>query len=524
MVLDRRLAGLLLHPTSLPGHYGIGDLGQTAYRFLDWLQSAGLAYWQVLPLGPTSYGDSPYQCLSAFAGNPLLISPDALRHDGLLELDETLPPQFPENHVDYGWVIQWKNDLLRRAHARFRDGDFGEIKQRMDAFAARPDVQTWLDDYALFMAIKDANAGRSWHEWAPELRKRQAAALKSARKELAEGIDYHRFAQFLFFDQWDRLRAAAHERGIQIIGDAPIYVSFDSADTWAHQDLFQLDASGLPTHVAGVPPDYFSETGQLWGNPLYRWDKMAKDGYAWWVERLRSIFAQVDIVRLDHFRGFMGFWSVPFGEETAVNGQWLRGPGAHFFAEMERQLGPLPIIAEDLGEITTDVTEVRKQFSYPGMKIMQFAFTVASMDPVVADPGNPFQLHRHTGDMVVYTGTHDNDTTVGWWTESSTVQERICMQLYLSTDGNAPHWDLIRASFMSVACTTVIPAQDLLGFGSWARMNFPGRSGGNWTWRLRENDLNDGLGKRVRDLTLLYERCSNPPEVAEGSEPNLPEY
>lgn len=524
MVLDRRLAGILLHPTSLPGHYGIGDLGTAAYRLLDWMESAGLAYWQVLPLGPTSYGDSPYQCLSACAGNPLLISPNLLRHDGLLELEEILPPDFPPDRVDYGWVIDWKRGLFRRAHERFRQGGFRELEQRMDAFLARPHVQTWIEDFALFMAIKDSQEGRSWNEWPEGLRRREKTALDQARADLKDRIDYHRFVQFLFFDQWDRLRASAHGRGIRIIGDAPIYVSYDSADTWAHQDLFQLDADGNPTHVAGVPPDYFSETGQLWGNPLYRWGRMAEDGYAWWADRLRSIFAQVDVVRLDHFRGFMGYWSVPFGEPTAVNGQWVKGPGAHFFTELEKQLGPLPIIAEDLGEITTDVTEVRRQFGYPGMKVMQFAFTVAGMDPLIADPGNPFQLHRHTPDMVVYTGTHDNDTTVGWWNESSTLQERVCMQVYLATDGNTPHWDLIRACFMSVGHTAIIPAQDFLGLGSYARMNFPGRPSGNWTWRLRENDLNEGLARRVREMTLLYERCLNPPPEVAGAQPKRPEY
>lgn len=524
MALDRRLAGMLLHPTSLPGHYGIGDLGQTAYRFLDWLEKAGLGHWQVLPLGPTSYGDSPYQCLSAFAGNPLLIAPNMLRHEGLLELEEILPPQFPENHVDYGWVIQWKHNLLGQAHRRFREGEFAELKAKRKAFEAREDVQVWLEDFALFMALKDSHGGQPWNAWSSELRKRDRGALKQARKDLADGIDYHKFLQFLFFDQWDRLRAAAHQKGIQIIGDAPIYVSYDSADTWAHQDLFQLDEEGLPTHVAGVPPDYFSETGQLWGNPLYQWDKMAKKKYSWWADRLRAIFAQVDIVRLDHFRGFMGYWSVPFGEQTAVNGEWKRGPGAHFFEEMEKQLGPLPIIAEDLGEITEDVTAVRKQFNYPGMKIMQFAFTVAGMDPVVADPANPFPLHHHSPDMVVYTGTHDNDTTIGWWQESSTMQERVCMQMYLATDGNAPNWDLIRASFMSVACTAVIPAQDFLGLGSSARMNFPGRPVGNWSWRLREHDLSEELARRVREMTLLYERCLNPPDHAKSSGPKKPQY
>lgn len=524
MPLDRRLAGLLLHPTSLPGHMGIGDLGPAAYRFLDWLNAAGLAYWQVLPLGPTSYGDSPYQCFSAFAGNPLLVSPDLLQQQGLLGLETILPPEFPPDRVDYGWVIQWKGDLLARAHKRFEAGHFPQVRERFQAFCGRADTRAWLDDYALFMALKDAHRGEPWNTWENEIRAFRPAAVKAARETHKERVEYHRFAQFLFFDQWEQLRKAAHDLGIEIIGDAPIYVAYDSADTWAHQHLFQLGPDGNPTHVAGVPPDYFSRTGQLWGNPLYDWEKMAADGYAWWASRLRSIFAQVDIVRLDHFRGFMGYYSVPFGSPTAETGEWKKGPGAHFFAAMEKAIGKLPIIAEDLGEITVDVTEVRKQFGFPGMAIMQFAWTVGGMDPAVADPNNPFLLHRLTHDLVVYTGTHDNDTTLGWWRESSTLQERTFMQLYLATDGNAANWDLARAAFMSVGNTAVLPAQDVLNLGSEARMNFPGRSEGNWTWRLREGDLNDGNARQMRNMTLLYERNANPPPQAIPNPPKQPPY
>lgn len=524
MPLGERLAGILLHPTSLPGPFGIGDLGPEAYKFLDWMQSAGLAYWQVLPLGPTSFGDSPYQCFSAFAGNPLLVSPEFLVQDGLLTADEINPPPFPPGRVDYGWVIQWKRELFTRAFARFHSNGPVAIREAYEHFVNRPDVVKWLDDFALFMACKDAHGGQPWNTWEPELRAFRKSAIAKARKELGENIEYHRFCQFLFFRQWDALHAECRRRRIEIIGDAPIYVAYDSADVWAHQKLFLLDDQGLPTHVAGVPPDYFSATGQLWGNPLYNWRLMEKQEFEWWVDRMRSILALVDIVRLDHFRGFMGYWSVPFGQPTAEHGEWVRGPGAKLFEVLREQLGGLPIIAEDLGEITTDVVEVRKRFGLPGMRVMQFAWSVISTDPFVVDPGNPFLLHNHDANSVVYTGTHDNDTSIGWWRHSSKPEERTCMQLYLATDGNAANWDLIRASFMSVANTAIVPAQDFLGLDSDARMNFPGRAEGNWTWRLVEGQLDEGLARRVWCMLLLYERCANPPDCVKQVKPKEPPY
>ncbi|MGB9691871.1 MAG: 4-alpha-glucanotransferase [Candidatus Sumerlaeaceae bacterium] len=522
--MDRRLAGILLHPTSLPGPFGIGDLGSQAYRFLEWMQSAGLAYWQVLPLGPTSFGDSPYQCFSAFAGNPLLISPEQLVAEGLLTPEEISPPPFPAHRVDYGWVIQWKRELLQKAFRRFFDDKFTWLREEFVRFAARQDVAKWLDDFALFMACKDSHGGAPWYTWEPELCSFRKSALQKARKQFAELIDYHRFAQFLFFRQWDALRAECHRRGIEMIGDAPIYVAYDSADVWAHQELFLLDEHGTPTHVAGVPPDYFSVTGQLWGNPIYNWKLMERQGFEWWVDRMRSIFALVDIVRLDHFRGFMGYWSVPYGSPTAETGQWVRGPGRKLFEVLKRYLGSLPIIAEDLGEITTDVVAVRKEFGFPGMRVMQFAWSVITTDPFVPDPNNPFMLHHHDANTVVYTGTHDNDTTIGWWRHSSKPEERTCMQLYLATDGNAANWDLIRASFMSVANTAIVPAQDFLGLDSDARMNFPGRAEGNWTWRLTEGQLTHDLARRIWSMLLLYERCAKPPDSVKQARPKEPLY
>ncbi|MCX7625720.1 MAG: 4-alpha-glucanotransferase [Candidatus Sumerlaeaceae bacterium] len=524
MPLNRRLAGILLHPTSLPGPYGIGDLGPSAYRLLDWMENAGLAYWQVLPLGPTSFGDSPYQCFSAFAGNPLLVSPELLVRDGFLTAEEIVPPPFPPARVDYGWVIAWKRTLFQKAFQRFSSGALGALRDEFENFVRRPDVVKWLDDFALFMACKDAHNGEPWNTWEADLRLFKKVAVERARKRLAESVDFHRFCQFLFFRQWDALRAECHRRGIKIIGDAPIYVAYDSADVWAHQKLFLLDEEGNPTHVAGVPPDYFSTTGQLWGNPIYNWKLMEKQGFTWWIDRMRSILALVDIVRLDHFRGFMGYWSVPYGSPTAENGEWVRGPGKKLFTVLQKELGSLPIIAEDLGEITTDVVQVRKEFGLPGMRVMQFAWSVVSTDPFIPDPNNPFMLHHHDANTVVYTGTHDNDTTIGWWRNSSKPEERTCMQLYLATDGNAANWDLIRASFMSVANTAIVPAQDFLGLDSDARMNFPGRPEGNWTWRLVEGQLDEHLAHRIRCALLLYERCANPPDYVKEAKPKEPLY
>lgn len=524
MPLDRRLAGILLHPTSLPGPFGIGDLGPSAYRFLDWMQTAGLAYWQVLPLGPTSFGDSPYQCFSAFAGNPLLISPELLVRDGLLEASDVAPPPFPSDRVDFGWVIQWKRELFWKAFRRFRSEPRSEWTDAFEMFSARSDVAKWLDDFALFMACKDAHGGQPWNCWEADLRTFRKSAIARARKDLAEAIDYHRFCQFLFFRQWDALHTDCRRRGIEIIGDAPIYVAYDSADVWAHQKLFLLDKDGNPTHVAGVPPDYFSATGQLWGNPLYNWNLMERHGFQWWVDRMRSTLALVDIVRLDHFRGFMGYWSVPYGSPTAETGQWVRGPGRKLFQVLRQKIGSLPIIAEDLGEITSDVAEVRREFALPGMRVMQFAWSVVSADPIIPEPHNPFMLHHHDPNTVVYTGTHDNDTSLGWWRHSSKPEERACMQFYLATDGNAANWDLIRASFMSVANTAIVPAQDFLGLDSDARMNFPGRPEGNWTWRLRDGQLDDALAHRIRCMLLLYERCADPPECVKSAKPKEPLY
>ncbi|MBT3188201.1 MAG: 4-alpha-glucanotransferase [Anaerolineae bacterium] len=483
-----RSSGILLHPTSLPNRYGIGDLGKSAYKFIDFLHNSGCKLWQTLPLGPTGYGDSPYQSFSTFAGNPYLISPDLLLEEDLLhpnDLKEEL--DFDNDLVDYGRVISWKLNLLERAFIRFeRDPKLG--RRNLDIF--REKNSDWLEDYALFMALKEANGGGSWIGWDESLRNREKAALAKAREELKPAIDRFTFYQFLFFRQWDALRMYAKEKNIQIIGDIPIFVSYDSSDVWANPELFFIDEKKLPTVVAGVPPDYFSETGQLWGNPLYKWKKHKAENYVWWVKRMSAVLNMVDVVRLDHFRGFAGYWEVPAKELTAVNGRWVPGPGADIFERLKDELGGLPIIAEDLGEITPDVFELRDQFNLPGMKIFQFAFS---------DENNPFLPHHYPENCVAYTGTHDNDTARGWY-ESASEYEKDFARRYLSVDGSDFAWDLIRSLWHSRANFVLAPMQDLLSLGTEARMNYPGRLGGNWGWRMKEDEMSDALLGKLKKI------------------------
>jgi len=507
-----RASGIILHPTSLPGPDGIGDLGPEAFRWLDFLAAAGCSLWQVLPLGPTGYGDSPYQCFSAFAGNPYLVSPALLLEEGLLTpADLTDRPAFPVDRVDYGPVIAWKLTLLDRAFAHFQATAPAAIKTEFAGF--RVAQAAWLDDFALFMAIKEAHGGVSWDHWPKPLRQRTGQALQQARHTWATAIERHAFRQFLFFRQWLAVRAYAAHKGIRIIGDVPIFVAYDSADVWANPQLFYLNRQGRPTVVAGVPPDYFSPTGQLWGNPLYRWDIHARTGYAWWLERLRATLRLVDIVRLDHFRGFAGYWEVPAGMPTAEKGQWRPGPGADFFRTVQQALGEasaestlstvkglstsLPIIAEDLGEITPDVIALREEFGLPGMKILQFAFG--------SDPHDPFLPHNYPANCVVYTGTHDNDTTPGWYRNAPEGERDFCRR-YLARDGQNIAWDLIRLAWSSVANLALAPMQDLLELGSAARMNFPGRESGNWCWRMPADALSVALRDRLMELNFLYGR------------------
>ena len=491
-----RTAGVLLHPTSLPGPYGIGDLGPEAYRWVDFLAQSETGLWQVLPLGPTGYGDSPYQCFSAFAGNPYLISPQLLLQEGLLYTEDLASlPSFPADRVDYGMVIPWKLEILQRAYRRFREHGSQRLRDAFDAFRAQQ--ARWLEDYTLFMALKEAHGGAPWPTWDADIRQRKAQALDEARRTLAERIEKQAFFQFLFFRQWRNLKTYANQRGIRIIGDIPIFVAHDSAEVWAHPELFFLDHYGNPTVVAGVPPDYFSATGQLWGNPLYRWEVHAREGYAWWLARLRTVLELVDIIRLDHFRGFAACWEIPAGEETAINGRWAPGPGADFFESVEKALGSLPLIAEDLGEITPDVVALREQFHLPGMKILVFAFG--------DDARNPFLPHNYSQNCVVYTGTHDNDTVVGWY-QRAPEKERDFARRYLARDGHDIAWDLIRAAWGSVAVFALAPLQDLLSLDNRARMNYPSRAGGNWQWRMAAHALGDGLRQRLHAQNRLYGR------------------
>lgn len=495
----QRAAGILLHPTSLPGRFGIGDLGPPAFAWIDTLVRGRQTWWQILPLGPTGYGDSPYQCFSAFAGNPYLVSPELLVRDGLLRSDDVANVNFIPSRVDYGAVIPFKNSLLDLASRRFHGGTAAALRAEYDRFVH--EQGSWLDDYALFMAIKDAQGGKSWHDWPAPLRLRAESALTAARRDLNERFEQHRFAQFLFDRQWQALRAYAHHRGIKLIGDAPIFVAGDSTDVWAHPHLFLLDAERRQTVVAGVPPDYFSVTGQLWGNPIYDWAAAKAEGYRWWTARLQSGLRQVDLVRLDHFRGFAAAWHVPAGAATAENGTWIPGPGDDLFHQLGNSLGGLPLVAEDLGLITEDVDLLRKRFGMPGMRVLHFAFS---------DAENKYLPHNFDEqNTVVYTGTHDNDTTRGWYT-TLPEKERDLVRRYLGRDGSDIAWDLIRLAWSSVADTAIAPLQDVLDLGVEARMNTPGKAEHNWCWRLNDGALTDAMLARLAEMTAIYGRESRP--------------
>lgn len=501
-----RSSGVILHPTSLPGPDGIGDLGPEAYRWINFLSDSGCSHWQILPLGPTGYGDSPYQCFSAFAGNPYLISPALLLDDKLLTRADLLDrPDFPSDRVLYGEVIQWKLSLLDRAFSRFKRNST-HLKIEFEEFQAKE--AHWLDDFVLFMAIKEANGGGSWEGWPKPLRQREPEAISKFISENEESLFKQKFRQFLFFRQWKNLHKYAKEKGITIIGDVPIFVSYDSADAWSHPELFFFNKRGLPTVVAGVPPDYFSPTGQLWGNPLYRWNYHKETGYSWWIKRMRSALELCDIIRLDHFRGFAGYWEVKFGKPTAEKGRWVKGPGGDFFSTLKQALGDLPIIAEDLGEITPDVIELRDLFHFPGMKILQFAFG--------NDPDEPFLPHNYPVNCVAYTGTHDNDTSLGWYKKASIQESDFCRR-YLARSGEDISWDMIRSIWSSVAVITIAPMQDLLSLDSEARMNFPGRPSGNWFWRTPSSGLNLDLQQRLFELNYLYGRLPAAKKVKRGS-------
>ena len=491
-IFSERAAGVLLHPTSLPDPYGIGTFGERACRFVDRLADAGIRRWQLLPLGPVGWGDSPYQSYSAFAGEPLMIDLFDLVEKGLLQEHLVLHEDFDPLAVEYDKVRAYKLPLLKEAYARFVSRKpFGDA---FDRFCE--EQKGWLEDYALFMAIKESTGGKPWQAWERGLRRREPDALDDAKKRLAERIDWHRFLQYLFFEQWRRLKRYAHTKGVAIVGDMPIYVSGDSADVWAHREYFELDEAGHPLRVAGVPPDYFSPTGQRWGNPLYDWGRLKARGYDWWMDRMAMALEMFDGIRIDHFRGFQAYWAIPAKEETAIDGEWVEGPGHHFFAALETRFGDLPIIAEDLGLITPEVEKLRDDFGFAGMKILQFAFGGGSDNPYL--PHN--YIHPH---CVVYTGTHDNDTTLGWF-ETFDAKSRVLS--YLSRSDDSIVWQMMREAMASTADTAIVPMQDILELGSDARMNTPGRAEGNWRWRMSEAQLDGAPWERLADLVRLYGR------------------
>jgi 4-alpha-glucanotransferase len=502
-----RASGILLHPTSLPGPFGVGDLGPSAHDFLDFLTETGQRWWQILPLGPTGYGNSPYQSYSSHAGNTLLISPELLARDGLLSTDDWAEyPALSEDRVDFEAAIAAKEALLHRAHERFTT-EPPEFHAFVEANAH------WLDGYTLFMALKDHYQGAPWYEWEAPLVHREADALAQYREKLDASVRYYQFTQFQFARQWKGLRDSCRSRGIQVLGDLPIFVAQDSADVWTRPDLFWLDEHNRPTFVAGVPPDYFSATGQLWGNPLYKWEAHVAEHFAWWVDRLKSQLARVDMVRLDHFRGFQAYWEIPAGSLTAEKGRWALGPGTAFLEAIREALGNLPLVAEDLGDITPEVLALRDLFDLPGMRVLQFGLQ--------GDPGTDFHLpFRYVNHCVAYTGTHDNDTTLGWFSarpggsEAEQAYRRKQVEFARSAvgaHGDEVYWDAIRSATASVADTVVIPLQDVLGLGCSARMNVPGNPVGNWSWRFRSGQIRPDTRARLAELTTVFGRWNGEP-------------
>ena len=493
-----RSSGVLLHPTSLPGRFGIGDLGFQAYRFVDFLIESQQQLWQILPLGPTGHGNSPYMAYSAMAGNPLLISLETIQAHGLIDADDLAQAEpFPENAVDYEAVYGFKLSRLRKAAERFKEIADDDTRQAFIQF--RKDCAVWIEDYGLFMALKNAHGGASWPQWDASIARRDPDALNRARVDLAADIFFHEYMQFEFYRQWSDLKTYANQHGIQIVGDMPIYVAHDSADVWANPENFMLDEETLnPSQMAGVPPDYFSQTGQLWGNPTYNWEVVQASGFSWWLQRLRAMLACVDLIRIDHFRGFEAFWAVEAGQDTAINGTWVEAPGDAFFETVEAQLGRLPFLAEDLGLIDEKVEALRDRFDLPGMKILQFAFG--------SDYENPYLPYNVDRNFLIYTGTHDNDTTVGWFKQASDHEKQHLAAYIGAFDPDNVHWAMIRLALSSVANQAIVPLQDLLGLGSGARMNTPGIGEGNWAWRYVTPMLTPTISAHLKELTELYGR------------------
>ena len=492
-----RASGILLHPTSLPGSYGSGDFGRDAYHFVDWLAAAGQKLWQILPLGGIGPGNSPYMSTSAFAGNVLLIDLDDLKSNGWIHESELIPNEgLQAQRIDFGNVHAFRMDKLKLAAKRFlsdkqhHHDDFHDFCQT---------EKSWLDDYALFMALSDKFNWQDWGNWEPKLARREPKAMQQAATKLAKQIDFWRFCQWRFFKQWRALKSYANQKNVQIVGDIPIFIAYQSAEVWARQDLFELGENNQPTVVAGVPPDYFSATGQRWGNPLYRWNAHAAENYAWWIDRIRKTFELVDIVRIDHFRGFAGYWEIPAHEATAMHGRWLPGPGENLFNAIQAALGKLPIIAEDLGVVTPDVVALLEQFELPGMRILQFAFG-GSAD-------NPYLPHNYVRNTVVYGGTHDNNTSIGWF-NSSPAREQAFVCKYLNSSGEQIHWDIIHAASQSIANIAIHSFQDVLGLDAEHRMNLPGQASGYWEWRFTWEQVESECADKLYEITALHGRCA----------------
>lgn len=494
--IEMRRNGMLLPIASLPSPYGIGGFSKEAYEFIDLLEETGQKLWQILPLGPTSYGDSPYQSFSTFAGNPYFIDLDTLAEKGWLTKEACEASDYGDNesYIDYGRIYNSRFVLLKQA---FLNSDILSDEKFTEFCKAN---QHWLPDYALYMALKNQNDGKSWIEWEEEIRLRKPEAVECYKRELEEECNFYKFLQYEFHEQWTKVKEYAHKKGIQIVGDVPIYVAFDSADTWANPELFQLDEKNLPLGVAGCPPDAFSATGQLWGNPLYNWAYHKKTGYDWWLKRIAYCFDLYDIVRIDHFRGFDEYYSIPYGDETAVNGHWEKGPGMDLFNTVKEKLGELDIIAEDLGFLTESVFQLLKDSGYPGMKVLQFAF-----DP---SEDSDYLTYKYQRNCVVYTGTHDNDTTAGWFEKLSDGDKEVALRYMNSfyTPKEEQHWDLIALAMRSTADTCIIPVQDFLGLGSEARINMPSTLGDNWKWRMTKGAFSEELKEKIRRMTKLYGR------------------
>ena len=486
-----RKSGILLHPTSLYGKEGIGTLGDSLYEFINFLSKSKQKLWQIFPLGPTGYGDSPYQCFSAFAGNPYLIDLETLAKEGYLSFED-INIDFGDDveKINYGLIYERKLPILKKAYINFKEDD--------DFIKFEKDNSYWLEDFSQFSAFKEYFGGISWLEWPKEYKNRDSKALETLNSKLENEIKYFKFLQYIFFKQWKNVKAYANSKGIEIIGDIPIFVSMDSADAWSNNEIFQFDKDRNPVKVAGVPPDYFSATGQLWGNPLFDWDKLKETGYKWWIDRVKANLSLYDIIRIDHFRGFESYWSINYGEETAINGKWEKGPGMDLFNAIRNSLGDLNIIAEDLGTLTDDVVKLKNDTGFPGMRILQFAFS--------QDPENEYLPHNYDNNTVVYTGTHDNDTTNSWFSNLNDIEKQEVREYINVYDDNGIVYGLIRAALSSVADIAIIPMQDYLNLGGFARINTPGLAAGNWQWRLKNDGLSDELAKTISHLTEIYGR------------------